>query len=186
MTEKYGGNTTCLELRYEDTILVFDAGSGIRELGAAWMGEFKGEPIKAGICFTHLHWDHIQGFPFFSAAYMPQNEFTIFGEERETGGVRELLSGQMSGDYFPIELSAMNAKLNFEPVTPVFKYGPLTIKSIRLPHPGGSLGFRVEVENNVFVLATDSELDSIALNPDELAAAIRAPRKFPDEYIEFF
>ena len=180
------GSRTCLDGGYNDAHRVLEAGSANRELGAAWIGQFKDETSTAEICFTHLHWDHIQGFPFFSAAYMPQNEFTIFGEERETGGVRELLSGQMSGDYFPIELSAMNAKLNFEPVTPVFKYGPLTIKSIRLPHPGGSLGFRVEVENNVFVLATDSELDSIALNPDELAADIRAPRKFPDEYIEFF
>jgi phosphoribosyl 1,2-cyclic phosphodiesterase len=186
MTEKYGGNTTCLELRYEDTIVVFDAGSGIRELGTSWLAEFKGAPINAAICFTHLHWDHIQGFPFFSAAYMPQNSFTIFGEEKATGGVRELLSGQMTGDYFPIEISAMNAKLTFEAITEEFNYGPLKIKTIRLPHPGGSLGFRVEVENNVFVLATDSELDSIALNQDELAENPLAARKFPPEMIEFF
>lgn len=183
LTEKFGGNTTCLELRYEDTILVFDAGSGIRELGMSWMNEFKSEPIKAGICFTHLHWDHIQGFPFFSAAYMPQNSFTVFGEEKETGGVRELLSGQMTGDYFPIEISAMNADLKFESIAEEFNYGPLKIKSLRLPHPGGSLGFRVE--NYVFVLATDSEFDAIALNKEEIEADHKAPRQFPPEVIEF-
>lgn len=185
LTEKYGGNTTCVELRYENTILVIDAGSGIREMGMAWMNEFKGQPIEAAICFTHLHWDHIQGFPFFSCAYMPQNSFTVFAEERKAGGARELLSGQMSGDYFPIELSAMKARVRFEPATDSFQYGPLKIKSMRLPHPGGSLGFRVEVEKSVFVFATDSEFDNIALNKDDLAKNHKAVRRFPPEVTEF-
>ena len=65
-TEKFGGNTTCIEVRYGDTLIVFDAGSGIREMSRSWLNEFSGKSIEATLLFTHLHWDHIQGFPFFA------------------------------------------------------------------------------------------------------------------------
>ncbi|MDA0807082.1 MAG: MBL fold metallo-hydrolase [Planctomycetota bacterium] len=184
-TKKYGGNTTCIEVRHEDTLLVFDAGSGIRELGMSWLNEFSGKPVDAAIVFTHLHWDHIQGFPFFSCGYMPQNSFTIWGEKRESAGVEQLLSGQMTGDYFPIELSAMQAKLKFKTVDGPFEVGKMKIRPFRLPHPGGSLGYRVEADGAVFVLATDSELDQIALNREELLSDHLAPRQYPDDLIEF-
>lgn len=184
-TQKYGGNTTCIELRYEDTLLVFDAGSGIRELGTSWLNEFGGKAVDAAIVFTHLHWDHIQGFPFFSCGYIPDNTFTIWGERRESTGVEQLLSGQMTGDYFPIELSAMQAKLNFETVDGPFEVGPMKIRPFPLPHPGGSLGYRVEAGDSVFVLATDSEFDQIAINRDEITANHLAKRQFPDDLLEF-
>lgn len=185
-TRKYGGNTTCLELRYGNDLLIIDAGSGIRELGAAWMSEFAGEPVNATIAFTHLHWDHIQGFPFFSCAYMPQNTFTIRGQHRDSGGIEELLSGQMTGDYFPIELSAMQSKLTFESIDGPFDVGGMRIIPFPLPHPGGSLGFRIEAGGSVFVLATDSELDQISLNRDELKTDHLAARQYTNEVIEFF
>ena len=184
-TKKYGGNTTCLEIRHEDTLLVFDAGSGIRELGMSWLDEFAQKPIDASVVFTHLHWDHIQGFPFFSCAYMPQNAFTIWGEERESTGVEQLLSGQMTGDYFPIELSAMQAKLSFKTIEGPFGIGKMKVTPFPLPHPGGSLGYRVEADGAVFVLATDSEFDQIALNKDELANDHYASRQYPAEVTDF-
>src|SRR5581483_90602 len=76
-TEKYGGNTTCVEVRHGGTAVVLDAGSGIRQMGAAWVQESRGEPLHAHLLFTHLHWDHIQGFPFFSPAYRKGNTFTV-------------------------------------------------------------------------------------------------------------
>ena len=184
-TKKYGGNTTCLEIRHEDTLLVFDAGSGIRELGMSWLDEFAQKPIDASLVFTHLHWDHIQGFPFFSCADMPQNAFTIWGEERESTGVEQLLSGQMTGDYFPIELSAMQAKLSFKTIEGPFGIGKMKVTPFPLPHPGGSLGYRVEADGAVFVLATDSEFDQIALNKDELANDHYASRQYPAEVTDF-
>ena len=184
-TQKYGGNTTCIEVRYEDTLLVFDAGSGIRELGMSWLNEFGSKPVDAAIVFTHLHWDHIQGFPFFSCGYIPDNTFTIWGEERDSTGVEQLLSGQMTGDYFPIELSAMEAKLNFRTINGPFEVGPIKISPFPLPHPGGALGYRVEAGDAVFVLATDSEFDQIALNRDELADNHLAPRQYSADVIEF-
>jgi phosphoribosyl 1,2-cyclic phosphodiesterase len=163
-TEKYGGNTTCVEVRCGDELILFDAGSGIRELGSSLLDRFSGKPINASLLFTHLHWDHIQGFPFFTCTYIQSNKFTIYGEEWASGGVRELLSGQMAGDYFPIQISAMQAELEFKTPSEEFHIGPVKIKTMQLPHPGGALGYRLEAGDSVFVFATDCELDSIALN----------------------
>ena len=183
-TEKYGGNTTCLEIRHEDTIIVCDAGSGIRAMSEAWTREFAGHPIRAALVFTHLHWDHIQGFPFFSVAYQPDNYIAIYGEDRPSGGIRELLSGQMQGDYFPIPLSAMQADLDFQTTREEFMLSEVRVTSFRLPHPGGALGYRFEVENSVFVLATDCELDQVALNADEVAANPRVRRQYKPDLLK--
>ncbi len=185
-TEKYGGNTPCLELRSGDTIIVLDAGSGLRELGEAWMKEFAGRAMRASILFTHLHWDHIQGFPFFTPAYIPGNSFTIFGEDRPSGGIRELLSGQMQGDYFPVPLAAMRSKLEFKSTSDEFQIDDIRIRAFRLPHPGGSLGFRIESKESVFVLATDCELDQVALNAAEIRTNPRGVRQFDQKFLEYF
>src|ERR671930_2225291 len=76
-TLRYGGNTTCVELRADGEIIVLDAGSGIRPLGVAFQTEFQGRPINLSLLITHAHWDHIQGFPFFNAAYDSKNEIRI-------------------------------------------------------------------------------------------------------------
>ena len=116
---------------------------------------------------------------------MPQNKFTVYGEARESG-VKELLSGQMSGDYFPIQISAMQAGMEFRTDVEQFKAGSISVRSIPLPHPGRSLGFRVEAGSGVFVLATDCELDSIATNPDDLESDFTAPRQWDPELLDFF
>jgi phosphoribosyl 1,2-cyclic phosphodiesterase len=185
-TEKYGGNTTCLELRYNDTLLVFDAGSGIRDLGTDWAREFADRPVKGHLLFTHLHWDHIQGFPFFVPAYRKGNSITIYGAERTEGGIRELLGGQMSGPYFPVPLAAMQANLDFRPAPERFDVGPIAVRTTALPHPGGCLGFRLEVGGSTFVLATDCELDQVALNADEVRANPLVPRRYNPALLDFF
>jgi phosphoribosyl 1,2-cyclic phosphodiesterase len=185
-TRKYGGNTTCLELRYDDTLLVFDAGSGIRPLGNSWGKEFGAQTITAHLLFTHAHWDHIQGFPFFTPAYRQGNTFTIWGEDRQDGGVRELLSAQMQGPYFPVPFAAMQAQMTFERTTPFFEIGPISIRTIALPHPGGCLGYRLEVGRSVFILATDCELDKIALNQDSVLQDHNTPRHYDPEFLAFF
>ena len=184
--EKYGGNTTCVELRHGGTSIVLDAGSGIRPMGAAWMQESAGEPIHAHLLFTHLHWDHIQGFPFFAPGYRKGNTFTVYGEQRTDGGIRELLSGQMHGAYFPVPLAAMQAELTFRDTTPEFKIDGITVRTARLPHPGGCLGYRLEADDSVFVFATDSELDLAAQNKDEVKADHAAPRQYEPALLEFF
>jgi phosphoribosyl 1,2-cyclic phosphodiesterase len=184
-TEKYGGNTACLEIRSGDTMIVLDAGSGIRELGESWSREFE-ESVRASLLLTHLHWDHIQGFPFFAPAYRPGNSLAIYGQERAAGGIRELLGGQMQGDYFPTPLSAMRARLEFHSTTPEFSIDGLRIRSCQLPHPGGSLGYRIESDDSVFVLATDCELDLVARNAAELQEDHLAIRQYDPQLLDFF
>jgi phosphoribosyl 1,2-cyclic phosphodiesterase len=182
--EKYGGNTTCLEIRYGETIIVFDAGSGLRVLGESWKREFADRAVEASLLFTHLHWDHIQGFPFFGPAYDRRNRLTIYGQDRPGGGIREQLSGQMQGAYFPIPLSFMRGDLRFEPTRAEFQIGPVTVKTVPLPHPGGCLGYRLETDEAVFVLATDCELDQVVHNREAVAADRFTRREFPPELLE--
>jgi phosphoribosyl 1,2-cyclic phosphodiesterase len=185
-TEKYGGNTTCLELRCQDTVLVLDAGSGIREMGAAWVDEFAGRTVRAHLLLTHLHWDHIQGFPFFAPAYQEGNALTLYGQRRAQGGIRELLCGQMEGPYFPVPFSALRAGMDFRDAGEAFEVGPVRVRTLPLPHPGGCLGYRLEADGSVFVLATDAELDLAALNAEEVRADPRAPRQYAPGLLEFF
>lgn len=184
-TEKFGGNTTCVEIRHEDTIIVLDAGSGIREMGLAWLGEFGKSPIQATMLFTHYHWDHLQGFPFFTAAYMPDNTLDIYGNAPDGFSLKDILGGQMHGAYFPVPLSAMRATMNFHPVVKEFTIGSIRVKTFGLPHPGGCIGYRLEVEDSIFVFATDSEFDQIALNADEIKEDFTAQRVYDPEMIAF-
>ena len=184
-TEKFGGNTTCVEIRYDDTILVIDAGSGIRELSLAWLEEFGQSPVHATLLFTHYHWDHLQGFPFFTSAYLPNNSFDIFGNTPEGIGLEDILSGQMQGAYFPVPLAAMQARMSFHPVASEFMIGPIRVKTCSLPHPGGCIGYRLEVENSIFVFATDSEFDQVALNAEEVKANPGAPANMPRNWWSF-
>ncbi len=175
-----------MEVRHGGTAVVLDAGSGIRPMGAAWVQESGGELLHAHLLFTHLHWDHIQGFPFFAPAYRKGNSFTVYGEQRTDGGIRELLSGQMRGAYFPVPLAAMQAELSFRDTAPVFAIEGVTVRTTPLPHPGGCLGYRLEADGSVFVFATDSELDLAALNHDEVLANHAAARQYEPALLEFF
>ena len=185
-TRKYGGNTTCVELRYGNTIIALDAGSGIRGMSQAWMDEFVEEPISASLCLTHLHWDHIQGFPFFGAAYQPKNTIRIFGARRESGTTMQMLGAQMQGDYFPIPLSAMKASIQFLETQRRFQIDEIDVETFDLPHPSGSLGYRFTAGGSVFVLATDSELDQVAVNWETIKDDFRARREYEAEFLHHF
>ncbi len=156
-TNVYGGNTPCLEIRAGGVVYIFDAGSGIRALGAALQKEFG--TVSANIFFTHYHWDHIHGFPFFSPAYSPGNRFTIFGEPRGSRGVREILAGQMAMPYFPVPIEAMRAQVEFCDVGPGarLQVGPAVVLAESLNHPGRALSYRVEYGGRAIVYATDNE-----------------------------
>ncbi len=185
-TRRHGGNTTCVELRYKDTIIVLDSGSGIREMSKAWAEEFSGQPIHASLCFTHLHWDHIQGFPFFGAAYEQRNSIHVYGAHREAGSTKELLSQQMQGDFFPIPLSAMRSGMSFLTTQREFSIGDVAVETFDLPHPSGSLGYRFSAGGSVFVMATDCELDQVAENHGDLCGDFLAPRIYSEEFLKPF
>jgi len=184
-TERYGGNTTCVEVRYEDQCVILDAGSGIRELGASRMRLRGGEQFNAHLLLTHLHWDHIQGFPFFGPAYVPGNKLSIYGQSRSSGGLKDLLGGQMGGDFFPVPFDAMQADVKFYETTADFQIGPIRIQTISLPHPGGCLGYRLEAGGHVFVFATDNEMDQVAVNQDEVVKDFDQKRQYEPQLMRF-
>ena len=185
-TEKIGGNTTCVELRHRDTIVVFDAGTGIRTVSDHLTQEFSEAAVTVNLLLTHLHWDHIQGFPFFVPAWQPRNTVRIFGQSRSEKSIFELLSGQMHGEYFPAQIADMEARLQFETAADQFDIDELRIRTLSLPHPGGCLGYRIEADGAVLVFATDCEIDQIVGNADDVKRDPETARSIPDEFIGFF
>lgn len=156
-TARYGGNTACTEIRYGDHILVFDAGTGLRELGDSLMKQFAGRPIQAHLFIGHTHWDHIQGFPFFVPAYVPGNDLYIYSVRGAGKPLEKVFRGQMDADYFPVPLSSMQSHLHFQEMTGPVEVGPLTVNFEYLNHPGLAIGFRVTVKNKTVVYVSDHE-----------------------------
>lgn len=154
-TVRYGGNTSCVQVTLDDgTLIVLDAGSGIRPLGKA-LGRAQGT-----LLLTHYHWDHIQGFPFFDSAYIPGSRFHVYGPEFDGFGPDEFLAHQMSAPYFPATMAQMTALTGFD-ITPhePFRLGSATITATRVSHPSDTLGYRIEADGAVFVYISDNEAD---------------------------
>lgn len=159
-TNKYGGNTPCVEIRVENEIIVLDAGSGIRELGLTLSRQYP--RLQASIFFSHYHWDHIHGFPFFGPAFVTDNHFTIYGEPRGARGIKEILSGQMAMPYFPVPIEVMRARFDFKEVRPgsLVRLGAARVRAEALKHPGRALSYRIEYKDKAIVYATDAEYGS--------------------------
>ncbi len=155
-TVKYGGNTSCVEIRCGKEIFILDAGSGIRNLGNKILTE---KPQHINILFSHFHWDHIQGFPFFAPFFNSKYSITLIGESKMNYSLEQLFTAQMMFPYFPLSLAELNAKIDFDEIVKsdrINKDG-VTIKLARLNHPGGCIGYRIEYGGRSFVYATDTE-----------------------------
>jgi phosphoribosyl 1,2-cyclic phosphodiesterase len=182
-TRRYGGNTSCVEIRNDDTLIVCDAGTGLRELGVHLQRVPKPEGLTVHLFLSHPHWDHIQGFPFFGPAYLATTTLYIYCPAGDQQNYR-LLSGQMANAYFPVGFSDLGAKIvpkSFESDT--VKAGSFTVKCFQQKHPGGSLGFRFEHKGTTVVYATDSELDQVIDAPQKVAARPDAQRKLPADLV---
>jgi phosphoribosyl 1,2-cyclic phosphodiesterase len=164
--QEFGGNTTCLQIRFTDTnrIAILDAGTGLRNLGRdlSTMGH-KQEQIV--IAFTHFHWDHIQGFPFFAPAYDPGQKITLLtlGRGQTVKNLREIFEVQMQSEYFPVQLGHMGATFEFLQIEDASRHftGINNVDTIvttqRHNHPGGAYSFRIERNGKVVVVCTDVE-----------------------------
>lgn len=153
----YGGNTACVELRIGDTPIIFDCGTGLRELGDSLMAEFAGKPLQAHIFVGHTHWDHIQGFPFFVPFYNPRNKFNIFSVHGAHGSLGRIFTQSMSLDYFPIPLASLGSKLGFVEMKGPVDLGLAKVSFQHLNHPGVCIGFRVETQGRVVTYLSDHE-----------------------------
>lgn len=157
---EYGGNTTCIFIKVKDCIFILDAGTGIRNLGKELAKCDEAECNRVFIGFSHFHWDHIQGFPFFLPAYDNNREFTITTISREAKfkNVKNIFETQMRKEYFPIPLEKMGAKLNFlHEDSDNFAVEKIKIRTAEHNHPGGALSYRIEAGGKAFVFCTDIE-----------------------------
>jgi phosphoribosyl 1,2-cyclic phosphodiesterase len=157
-TCRYGGNTPCVTIEHQDTLLIIDCGTGLRVLGNALLQRANGNPIRAHILISHTHWDHIQGFPFFTPAFIPSNTFIVYGAEGVNRQIEDALAGQMESPYFPVTLREMAATLQFRHINePEFSIDGLTVSTCFLNHPGVTLGFRISSEDGDVVYFSDHE-----------------------------
>jgi phosphoribosyl 1,2-cyclic phosphodiesterase len=160
-TQRYGGNTPCVEMRCGDELLIFDLGTGVRELGEALVA--TGQPVRGSIFLSHYHYDHLQGLPFFTTIFIPKHSFTVYGAPRDGMSVKEVLAGQMVQPYFPVTAEQVfRAQVTYRELgsRQVLELGPARVLTLDLNHPGGNLGYRVECGGKSVVYATDVEHES--------------------------
>lgn len=156
-TVRYGGNTPCVEMQVGGKRLIFDGGTGIRVLGRSLLSQM---PVEAYMFFTHSHWDHIQGFPFFVPAFVKGNRFHIHAAIAPDGStIEKRLHDQMRHPNFPVPLQVMGADLQFNDlqIGQSVNVGDVLIETAPLNHPGQALGYRVNWQGYAAAYVTDTE-----------------------------
>ena len=157
-TIRYGGNTSCVEVRARDgTLIILDCGTGAHDLGRSLMASGE-RPIRGHLLLTHTHWDHIQGFPFFAPLFIPGNEWDVYAPRGLGRRVEDTLAGQMEYAYFPVTLDQLDATIRYHELAEgAFDLGAVRVTSRYLNHPGLALGYRLEAGGVAMVYATDHE-----------------------------
>lgn len=157
---RYGGNTPCVSLAVQgEPLFIFDAGSGIRELSRALFESGRAKGLSAKIFISHPHWDHIQALPFFGPLYVQGNEFEILGARHGDLSVRETVSAQMDGVYFPVTIKQFAARVYFRDLhEEELRIGKVDVRTMLLNHPGQTLGYRLEYRGRRICYVTDNEM----------------------------
>jgi phosphoribosyl 1,2-cyclic phosphodiesterase len=155
-TTRYGGNTSCVEVRTRcGELIVLDCGTGVHDLGQALLA---GGPKRGHLLITHTHWDHIQGFPFFAPLFEAQHQWDFYAPGYRERNLEQTLDSLMSYDHSPINLDAIEAQIRFrELVEGEFDLGDVRVTTRYLNHPALTLGYRIEADGATLVYATDYE-----------------------------
>lgn len=168
-TVKYGGNTTCIEIRTDNNdLIILDAGTGIHMLGQALLKEL---PISAHIFITHTHWDHIQGLPFFTPIFIAGNQLNIYGglDPVTHEGIERALSVQLQYSYFPIREAELNASIKYNTIKPdePSSVGNAVITPTLLNHPVLNFGYRIDCDDQSIFFTGDYEPVFNIYNPED-------------------
>jgi phosphoribosyl 1,2-cyclic phosphodiesterase len=160
-TLRYGGNTTCVGIRSAaGQLIIVDAGSGLHNLGKALVQAAE-KDIR--FFFTHAHWDHLLGFPFFPPLYLPDYRLTFCAGPHARETIQDYLTHLMAPPYFPVEMSALRAKVGFQCVNPCHQecfccFEGMQVRPIPLNHPNGGFGYRFSEGERSFVFVPDNEI----------------------------
>jgi phosphoribosyl 1,2-cyclic phosphodiesterase len=157
-TVRYGGNTSCVEVRVGGEIILLDAGTGLRALGRSLLSEFKDQPLNLTMLLTHTHWDHIQGLPFFGPIYDSRCRLRILGCEGTRKGLVNALTGQMESTYFPVPFNKLPSNIEIEELKNFnFNIGPVCVRALRANHPGLCVGYRLFSPDSLIAFFPDTE-----------------------------
>jgi len=157
-TVRYGGNTSCVEVRVGGEIILLDAGTGLRGLGRSLLSEFKDQPLNLTMLLTHTHWDHIQGLPFFGPIYDSRCRLRILGCEGTRKGLVNALTSQMESTYFPVPFNKLPSNIEIEELKNFnFNIGPVCVRAMRANHPGLCVGYRLFSPDSLIAFFPDTE-----------------------------
>ncbi len=152
---RHGGNTSCLAVYHGDDLTIFDAGSGIRDLGNLLSQK---SPRKIDLFITHTHWDHIQGFPFFAPAYLEGFEINVYGSPAFGKDLGSIIQGQLDQEYFPMQMDDMSATFNFQKLQgESIEVGECSVTWHKAFHPGMTVGYKILVGNKRLAWIPDNE-----------------------------
>jgi phosphoribosyl 1,2-cyclic phosphodiesterase len=174
-TVRYGGNTTCIEVRTDaGDLIILDGGSGIRQLGNELLAKM---PLKASIFISHTHWDHIQGLPFFVPLFIPGNQFKIYGAFDPVYGkdLKSILSQQMEYCYFPVRENELKSQIEYTNLRErqIIEVGSARVSCLLMNHPVLNFGYRIEADGKSLFFTGDHEPQINIYDPED------------EEYAEF-
>ena len=180
-TVRYGGNTTCIEIRTDNNdLIILDAGTGIFPLSQTLLAEM---PLRANVLLTHSHWDHIQGLPFFVPNFIPGNTLRLHGafDPISGNGVEQVMSVQLQYSYFPVREAELKARIEYVTLTPEesFQLGTATITPFLLNHPVINFGYRIEADGKSVFFTGDHEPPHNIYHPQD--AGFSEYQQFVDE-----
>jgi phosphoribosyl 1,2-cyclic phosphodiesterase/ActR/RegA family two-component response regulator len=157
-TTHYGGNTSCVEVRTDDgTMIILDCGTGARELGSHLLRSEE-RPLRLHLCIGHTHWDHIQGFPFFDPAFLPDTELHLYAPWDFQHSLEEALAGQMQYPYFPVRLDDLHSLIHYTELEEgVFWLGNVLVATQYLNHTAPTIAYRFSSGGTTIAYVTDHE-----------------------------